>query len=310
MNLRNVSRAPRFVGRRAGRHRRRRHGAHRRAVDRRRLPRRARPVRRRRTSRSSCAAAPPTRWAAALDSGRRRASSRTRSRRRARRRRRDRFPGAVRDRRRAAEAHRDGGERAVARRRAAGAEAAAGTSASSRAATFTPGTFEVIVGRGASRAVRRAHGRQQAALGHDGLDRRRHLRGPRQRRGVGDLDRRHGAAGRLQPRHAPTSRCASGSRAPSAFQSFKDTLTTDPRLNVRVFTEKAVLRGAVAARCRRWCSTIGVTIAVLMGLGAVFAALNTMYSAVSARTREIATLRALGFGSHAGRRSRCSSRRC
>jgi putative ABC transport system permease protein len=33
-----------------------------------------------------------------------------------------------------------------------------------------------------------------------------------------------------------------------------------------------------------------------MGLGAVFAALNTMYSAVAARTREIATLRALGFG--------------
>jgi putative ABC transport system permease protein len=36
---------------------------------------------------------------------------------------------------------------------------------------------------------------------------------------------------------------------------------------------------------------------VLMGLGAIFAALNTMYSAVSSRTREIATLRALGFGS-------------
>ena len=43
-------------------------------------------------------------------------------------------------------------------------------------------------------------------------------------------------------------------------------------------------------------SGIGTTITVLMGLGAFFAALNTMYSAVSARTREIATLRALGFG--------------
>ena len=42
--------------------------------------------------------------------------------------------------------------------------------------------------------------------------------------------------------------------------------------------------------------TVGVVIAVLMGLGAVFAAVNTMYSAVSARAREIATLRALGFG--------------
>jgi putative ABC transport system permease protein len=41
----------------------------------------------------------------------------------------------------------------------------------------------------------------------------------------------------------------------------------------------------------------GVTIAALMALGALFGALNTMYSAVAARTREIATLRALGFGS-------------
>jgi putative ABC transport system permease protein len=41
---------------------------------------------------------------------------------------------------------------------------------------------------------------------------------------------------------------------------------------------------------------VGGAIAVLMGVGAVFAALNTMYSAVSSRTREIATLRALGFG--------------
>jgi putative ABC transport system permease protein len=47
---------------------------------------------------------------------------------------------------------------------------------------------------------------------------------------------------------------------------------------------------------RTMVSGIGTTIAVLMGLGAFFAALNTMYSAVSARTREIATLRALGFG--------------
>jgi putative ABC transport system permease protein len=42
--------------------------------------------------------------------------------------------------------------------------------------------------------------------------------------------------------------------------------------------------------------TVGIVIAILMGLGAVFAAVNTMYSAVSARAREIATLRALGFG--------------
>src|SRR5437763_14724796 len=44
---------------------------------------------------------------------------------------------------------------------------------------------------------------------------------------------------------------------------------------------------------------LGFLIATLMAVGAVFGALNTMYSAVSARTREIATLRALGFGSGA-----------
>jgi putative ABC transport system permease protein len=43
--------------------------------------------------------------------------------------------------------------------------------------------------------------------------------------------------------------------------------------------------------------TIGIGIGVLMGLGAIFGAVNTMYSAVASRSREIATLRALGFGS-------------
>jgi putative ABC transport system permease protein len=44
---------------------------------------------------------------------------------------------------------------------------------------------------------------------------------------------------------------------------------------------------------------LGFGLAVLMGVGAIFGAVNTMYSAVAARTREIATLRALGFGSGA-----------
>ena len=47
----------------------------------------------------------------------------------------------------------------------------------------------------------------------------------------------------------------------------------------------------------RMVTGLGTSVAILMGLGAVFGALNTMYSAVSARTREIATLRALGFRS-------------
>lgn len=84
--------------------------------------------------------------------------------------------------------------------------------------------------------------------------------------------------------------------SPGAFTEFKDALTTDPRLNVKVvrasefYSEQStVLRGIIVG--------LGSLIAGLMGLGAMFGALNTMYSAVSARSREIATLRALGFKS-------------
>src|SRR5690606_8881003 len=84
--------------------------------------------------------------------------------------------------------------------------------------------------------------------------------------------------------------------SPSAMQAFKDSLSTDPRLNVRVFSEKQYYEEQSRILVTL-VSTIGKAIAILMGLGAIFAALNTMYSAVSARTREIATLRALGFGS-------------
>ncbi len=80
-----------------------------------------------------------------------------------------------------------------------------------------------------------------------------------------------------------------------ALDAFKDSLASDPRLNVRIFTERQYYEEQSRALVMM-VSTIGAVIAILMGLGAIFAALNTMYSAVSARTREIATLRALGFG--------------
>jgi putative ABC transport system permease protein len=84
--------------------------------------------------------------------------------------------------------------------------------------------------------------------------------------------------------------------SPGSFTELKDALTTDPRLNVKVerasdfyAAQSTVLRGIIVG--------LGSLIAALMGLGALFGALNTMYTAVSARTREIATLRALGFSS-------------
>ena len=86
--------------------------------------------------------------------------------------------------------------------------------------------------------------------------------------------------------------------SPGAFQEFKDGLTTDPRLNVKVLRQ-AEYYAEQSTAVTKLITTLGYLIAALMAIGAVFGALNTMYSSVSARTREIATLRALGFGSGA-----------
>jgi putative ABC transport system permease protein len=80
-----------------------------------------------------------------------------------------------------------------------------------------------------------------------------------------------------------------------SFQQFKDSLTTNPRLNVTVVREPDYY-AQQSQVMQTIIRTIGFVIAALMGLGAIFGALNTMYSAVANRTREIATLRALGFG--------------
>lgn len=81
-----------------------------------------------------------------------------------------------------------------------------------------------------------------------------------------------------------------------AFQQFKDALTTDPKLSVKVQRQSEFYEEQ-STMVTRFITTIGVFIASLMALGALFGALNTMYSAVAGRTREISTLRALGFGS-------------
>jgi putative ABC transport system permease protein len=83
--------------------------------------------------------------------------------------------------------------------------------------------------------------------------------------------------------------------APDAFFMFSNSLATDPRLNVKVMrqTEYYAEQSRVMTKLIK---TLGYGVAALMAIGAVFGALNTMYTAVSSRTREIATLRALGFG--------------
>jgi putative ABC transport system permease protein len=84
--------------------------------------------------------------------------------------------------------------------------------------------------------------------------------------------------------------------SPDSFQQLKDSLTTNPQLTVSAIRapeyyaqQTLTLQGII--------KTIGGIIAILMGVGAIFGAVNTMYTAVASRTREIATLRALGFGS-------------
>ena len=80
------------------------------------------------------------------------------------------------------------------------------------------------------------------------------------------------------------------------FDAFKDALTTDPRLDVMVEREDDYYLGQTQA-VTAIITGIAAVIAFLMGVGAVFGAVNTMYTAVASRTREIATLRALGFSS-------------
>lgn len=82
--------------------------------------------------------------------------------------------------------------------------------------------------------------------------------------------------------------------SPEAFTGFKDALTANPQLDVKVIRESEYYESQSRA-LTGLIQTLGVVITVLMGAGAVFGALNTMYAAVAARTREIATLRALGF---------------
>ena len=84
--------------------------------------------------------------------------------------------------------------------------------------------------------------------------------------------------------------------SPEAFSRFKDALTTDPRLSTKVLRQSDYYAEQSTA-VTKLITSLGVAIATLMAIGAVFGALNTMYSAVAARNREIATLRALGFQS-------------
>ncbi|HEY6943951.1 MAG TPA: ABC transporter permease [Candidatus Acidoferrum sp.] len=86
--------------------------------------------------------------------------------------------------------------------------------------------------------------------------------------------------------------------SPDSFEQFKDAVTADPRLNVDV-TREIDYYAKQSTRFTTLISVLGGVVASIMAIGAIFAGLNTMYSAVAERGREIATMRALGFGAAA-----------
>src|SRR5271165_6357171 len=81
----------------------------------------------------------------------------------------------------------------------------------------------------------------------------------------------------------------------AAFPAFKDALTTDPRIKVDVQREPEYY-AAQSQALTRAINIVGNSVAIIMAIGAMFGALNSMYTVVAARSVEIATLRAIGFG--------------
>ncbi len=82
--------------------------------------------------------------------------------------------------------------------------------------------------------------------------------------------------------------------SPQAFDAFKAALSGDPRLKVDVSTTREYF-SKQSENLTRVIRVVGITVGVIMAIGAIFGALNTMFAAIAARAREIATLRAIGF---------------
>ena len=87
-------------------------------------------------------------------------------------------------------------------------------------------------------------------------------------------------------------------QSPAAFRQFKDAITSNPQLQVQVKRIGQYYNDQLKP-LTGLLSFVGYFVGGVMAVGVIFGALNTMYSAVDARKREIATLRALGFGATA-----------
>lgn len=158
---------------------------------------------------------------------------------------------------------------------------------------FEPGRRELIVGRGAQDQFSDLAVGTQLPLGQDSWEVVGHFTGQ-----GGSIESELWAdAAMVQSAFSRGNNFASvyaRLQSPNELSRFKDELTADPRLSIEVMREADYFSQQSEA-LSGFITVIGYAIAILMAMGAVFGALNTMYSSVSDRTREIATLRALGF---------------
>lgn len=159
---------------------------------------------------------------------------------------------------------------------------------------FQPGRNEVIVGVGAAREFRGLGVGQPLRIGRQDW------------RIVGHFEARGGMAESeiwtdstiLQGAYERGNSFQSVSvrlTSPRAFVPFEKHLMADPRINMRIVRQTDYF-AEQSETVYRLITGLGTLVASLMAVGAIFGALNTMYTAVASRTRELATMRALGFG--------------
>lgn len=158
---------------------------------------------------------------------------------------------------------------------------------------FTPGLREIIVGAGVSRLFDGVNVGQTIRM--RGSDWKVVGRFQADDANDSELWADAGSAQSAFNRGNGFSAVRVGLESPAALATFKAALTSDPRLTVEVLQERAYY-SAQTKQFRTLISVLAGVVTFIMALGAIFAALNTMYAAVATRTREIATLRAIGFG--------------
>jgi putative ABC transport system permease protein len=159
---------------------------------------------------------------------------------------------------------------------------------------FTPGLYELVVGSNAARA-------------YEGLDFGKTVQiGPGKWKIVGIFNAGGSAFdseiwadanvvnGAYQRPPGIYQSATAKLRSEDDFTAFKTALERDPRAKLQATREPDYYESQ-SQLVTTLITVLGSIVAVVMGLGAILAALNTMYSAVSERSREIAILRALGF---------------